>query len=81
MEKKFFYTYNQDEKIIFDDGKEQAPFYSTYEAEKLYEKIIDKFMSPEERAMFEKMINGNIIIMGNPYGMGGHSGGLPMLGI
>ena len=54
----------------------------TYE-KKLYDKIIDKFMTPEEKSMFEKMINGNqIIVMGNPYGIGGTSmGGLPMLGL
>jgi flagellar biosynthesis GTPase FlhF len=46
---------------------------------KLYEKIIDKFMTKEEREMFEKMMsNGNIILMGNR-GMG--MGGLPMLGL
>jgi hypothetical protein len=58
MEKKFFYTYNQDEKIIFDDGKEQAPFYSTYEAEKLYEKIIRSFkLSKYFNKLFIKKIN------------------------
>ena len=39
---------------------------------KLYEKIIEKFMTEEEKEMFEKLMSGGqVILMGNPYSLGG----------
>ena len=32
---------------------------------KLYHKIIDKFMTPEEKSMFERLVSGGIYIMNN----------------
>ena len=49
---------------------------------KLYDKIIDKFMTKEEKEMFEKMLKGNqVIMMGNPYSGSSGISSLPMLGL
>tara|TARA_Y200000002_G_C22468425_1_gene573511 strand:- start:219 stop:698 length:480 start_codon:yes stop_codon:yes gene_type:complete len=42
----------------------------------LYERIIDKFMTKEERDMFERLIRSGPMIM-----LGGRSGGMKMLGM
>ena len=49
---------------------------------KLYNKIIDKFITKEEKEMFEKLMSGGqIVIMGNPYALGGGRGlNMPLLG-
>ncbi len=58
MKRKKFYSYRQDEKIIFEDGNEQTPFYSTHKADKLYEEVIDKFKSSKYfNKLFFKKIN------------------------
>jgi hypothetical protein len=47
-----------------DDEQKQAYI------KKLYHKIIDKFMTPEEKAMFERLVSGGgIYIMNNGLGV------------
>lgn len=48
---------------------------ATYEKQ-LYEKIIDKFMTKEEREMFERLIRSGPVVL-----MGGQSRNIKMLGI
>ena len=48
---------------------------ATYERQ-LYERIIDKFMTKEERDMFERLIRSGPLIM-----MGGRGNGMKMLGM
>ena len=46
--------------------------------DKLYNKILDKFMTKEEKEMFNKLVNsGPIMILGGNQMLGG--GSLPML--
>jgi len=48
---------------------------------KLYNKILDKFMTPEEKEMFNRLVNsGPILVMGGNQMVGG-SGSMPMLGL
>ena len=48
--------------------------------QKLYDKILDKFMTQEEKELFNKIIkSGNIVFMGNPNSIGQSS--MPMLGL
>ena len=52
------------EKEGLDDEQKQAYI------KKLYHKIIDKFMTPEEKSMFERLVSGGgIYIMNNGLGV------------
>ena len=68
-------------KVIM--GKDNLTSVQKREYEKkLYDKIIDKFMTKEEKEMFEKMLKGNqVIMMGNPYSGSSGISSLPMLGL
>lgn len=66
-------TYIKVRKIIREHPKLNDEQKKTYE-KKLYDKIIDKFMTQEEKDLFNKLMShGNIIMIGNngiPMGMG-----------
>jgi hypothetical protein len=66
-------TYIKVRKIIREHPKLNDEQKKTFE-KKLYDKIIDKFMTPEEKDLFNKLMSyGNIVMIGNngmPMGMG-----------
>ena len=66
-------TYIKVRKIIREHPKLNDEQKRSYE-KKLYDKIIDKFMTQEEKDLFNKLMShGNIVIIGNngmPTGMG-----------
>jgi len=64
-------TFMKVKKVI--QSKENLTSEQKREYEKkLYEKIIEKFMTDEEKKMFEKLMSGGqVIMMGNPYSLGG----------
>ena len=48
--------------------------------QKLYDKILDKFMTPQEKELFNRIIrSGNVIFMGAPNSINGRN--MPMLGL
>ena len=66
-------TYIKVRKVIRDHPKLNDEQKKSFE-KKLYDKIIDKFMTQEEKDLFNKLMShGNIVIIGNdgkPMGMG-----------
>lgn len=77
-------TFFKVRKVIRDKQNLTDQQKREYE-KKLYDKIIDKFMTQEEKEMFEQLMRGGtIMIMGNPYNLGGMGigglSGVPMIG-
>jgi hypothetical protein len=69
-------TYILEKEGLTDEQKQQY-------IKKLYEKLMDKFMTKEEKMFFERLISGGgglIIMDGGGMRMGGMGGGLRQLG-
>jgi hypothetical protein len=72
-------TFFKVRKIIHEKPDISQEQKNQYE-QKLYDKILDKFMTQEEKELFNKIIkSGNIVFMGNPNSIGQSS--MPMLGL
>lgn len=74
-------TFFKVRKIIHEKDELTIQQKIQYE-NKLYEKILDKFMTPEEKELFNKIIkSSNIIFMGDQKSISSGSSSIPMLGL
>ena len=73
-------TFFKVRKIIHEKPELTLEQKKQYE-QKLYNKILDKFMTPEEKDLFNRILrSGNIIFMGTPNSLGSSSA-MPMIGL
>ena len=73
-------TFFKVRKIIHDKTELTREQKMQYE-EKLYDKILDKFMTSEEKELFNRIVrSGNVIFMGGPKSLGSNRQ-MQMLGI
>ena len=74
-------TFFKVRKIIHEKDELTQQQKIQYE-NKLYEKILDKFMTPEEKELFNKIIkSSNILFMGDQQNISSGSCPIPMLGL
>lgn len=74
-------TFFKVRKIIHEKDELTQQQKIQYE-NKLYEKILDKFMTQEEKELFNKIIkSSNILFMGNKQRISSGSSSIPMLGL
>ena len=74
-------TFFKVRKIIHEKDELTIQQKIQYE-NKLYEKILDKFMTPEEKELFNKIIkSSNILFMGDQQSISSGSSSIPMLGL
>lgn len=72
-------TFFKVRKIIYEKQELTQEQKMQYE-EKLYDKILDKFMTPQEKDLFNRIVrSGNVMFMGNPRSIGGNK--MQMLGL
>tara|TARA_B100001027_G_C16175177_1_gene288855 strand:+ start:42 stop:533 length:492 start_codon:yes stop_codon:yes gene_type:complete len=72
-------TFFKVRKIIHEKQELTREQKMQYE-QKLYDKILDKFMTPEEKDLFNRIVrSGNVILMSNPNTIGGSQ--MNMLGL
>lgn len=75
-----FETYNKICKIIEDKPNLTKQQINEYK-KKLYEKIMDKFLTEKEKELFANLIKMPIVIMGGQGQMGQMGGGMRSLGL
>jgi len=74
-------TFFKVRKIIHEKDELTQQQKIQYE-NKLYEKILDKFLTPKEKELFNKIIkSSNIIFMGDQQSISSGSSSIPMLGL
>ena len=72
-------TFFKVRKIIHEKQELTQEQKMQYE-EKLYDKILDKFMTPQEKDLFNRIVrSGNVMFMGNQRSIGGNQ--MQMLGL